>query len=85
MTKVGNPSNPATMFEIDMPPTPDPDKKLEKKLMEKKTELRQLDKQFEKERKKNEQLAKALDKQKALTMKKEAELQREYQETQLKD
>jgi len=40
MSKVGNPDNPSTMFEIEMPNAPDPDKALVHKLQTKKAELK---------------------------------------------
>ena len=41
MSKVGNPHNPSTMFEIEMPNMPDPNKVLLHKIDKKKAELKQ--------------------------------------------
>lgn len=74
MSKVGNPDNPSTMFEIEMPNAPDPDKALVHKLQTKKAELKQTRKELAREMDKVKNLQEALDAQKTKTIRKETEL-----------
>ena len=50
MSKVGNPSNPSTMFEIDMPTAPDPNKELVRKLNKKCAEVKAVKNELKHER-----------------------------------
>ena len=78
MSKVGNPHNPSTMFEIEMPNRPDPNKHLLHKFDKKKAELKQVRGSLATQLKKNEILQSTLDSQKTKTIRKETELRQVY-------